>query len=218
MKIAAAICWYDESLEFLTRCVSSLDGLVDEVVAVDGAWSLFEGATASDEAQGWAIKAAAERIGIGCRIVVPARLWRSQVEKRAAVMAHAGRDADWVFVIDADEYVARADAASSRELLEATDAVTATVTIENLHRGEQMPGYHPQGGLRRRFYLAGTTVTVVHSGYAYEGRHLLRGEPELDLAELVALEHDNHNRGPTRNALDRGYREARQRERVEVWT
>lgn len=217
MKICAALCWYDETPDFLTRCVSSLEGLVDSVLAVDGAWELFDGRAWSPDEQQWAIKTAAFKADIGCEVIVPPQRWRSQVEKRAKAMAAAGADSDWVFVIDADEYVALSADAEVRAALERTDCNTATVTIMNLHLGEVMPGYHPRGGLTRRFYRAGTTVTTVHSGYAFDGRDMLRDEPEEDLREFMLVEHDNHNRGNERNAMDRSYREARQREGVEVW-
>lgn len=219
MIITAALCWYEEREETLDRCVRSLAGLVDRVVAVDGAWKLFPGGQpgGSGHEQQRAIREAADSAGIGCEIWSPLFVYESQVAKRAHMMQLAGDGSDWVFVVDADEYVAFSAGEAARAVLAETDCVTATVTVRNLHRGETMPGYHPQGGLLRRFYRAGTTVTVVHSGYAYEGRQLLRGEPELDLRDFVVIEHDNHNRGADRNAADRGYREARQREGVEVW-
>lgn len=217
MIITAALCWYDESVEFLARCVQSLEGLADSVVAVDGAWAIFPGGPRSGAEQVEAIKETADAVGMACHVWQPDEIWASQVAKRAAMMDLASDIGDWLFVIDADEYVNYALPLAVRRRLQSSEAVTATVTIKNLHRGEQMPGYHPQGGLTRRFYRAGTTVTVVHSGYAYEGRHLLRDELEEDLRDLIVVEHDNHNRGADRNAADRGYREARQREGVEVW-
>jgi hypothetical protein len=110
VRITAALCWYDESEEFLTRCVSSLEGLVDDIVAVDGAWELFDGRAWSPDEQQWAIKSAAFNAGIACEVIVPPERWRSQVEKRARAMAAAGADSDWVFVIDADARSATAPA------------------------------------------------------------------------------------------------------------
>jgi hypothetical protein len=41
VKIVAALAWYREPPEFLDRLVRSLAGLVDVLVALDGAWALF---------------------------------------------------------------------------------------------------------------------------------------------------------------------------------
>ena len=219
MNITAALAWFDEPPEFLARCVRSLEGLVDEVVAVDGGWRWFPGARcASSPAEVRAIREAADDAGIKARVIVPSSVFDSQVHKRAFLMEEAGRWSDWVFVIDADEYIVRHDEAIVRSELADTDAVVAAVAIENLHLGDKLPhDYHREGGLRRRFYRSGTTVVVVHSGYSYQGRHLLRGEPAVDLGDSVQIVHDICNRGPERNEKWRQYREARTRERVEVW-
>lgn len=218
MRITAALAWHDEPVEFLERCVMSLNGVVDELVAVDGAWRWFDGGTTSSPEEIRAIKAAAKWCDIPCRVVVPDAIFDSQVHKRARLMEEASKTSDWVLVIDADEYVSWSDPEMIRAQLAVTDLLAATVEITNLHRGEKLPpDYHHDGGLRRRLYLAGTTVVVVHSGYSYHGKHLLPGEPAVDLSAYLKLEHDIANRGPERNQKARDYREARTRERVEVW-
>jgi len=218
VRITAALAWHDEPPEFLERCVRSLSGLVHEVVAVDGAWRWFQGGTTSSPAEIRAIRDTAAAVGIKSRIIVPQAIFDSQVHKRAYLMEQAARSSDWVFVIDADEWVDQCDAVTVREQLEGTDLLVATVEITNLHAGEALPAdYHPNGGLRRRLFRAGTTVVIVHSGYCYQGHHLLPGEPELDVSDHLKLQHDICNRGPERNQRWRDYREARTRERVEVW-
>lgn len=218
MRITAALAWHDEPIEFLDRCVRSLHGLVDEIVALDGAWRWFNGGTTSSPAEIAAIRDAAEWAGFPSRIILPDDVFGSQVDKRARLMAEAARSSDWVFIIDADEFVAYHDAEMVRAQLATTDLLVASVEIENLHRGDELPAdYHPEGGLRRRLYRAGTTVVVVHSGYSYHGKHLLPGEPTVDLGDYVKIAHDICNRGPERNEKWRQYREARTRECVEVW-
>lgn len=217
MKVAAALCWYAEPTEFLDRCVRSLVGLVDEVVAVDGAWRLFEGGHCSPPEQEDAIWAAARDVDIRCRVLVPDRIWESQVEKRAKVMELAGQHADWVLVIDGDEYVAQMDADAARAALELATENVGIVTHRNLHRGWTADNPDPpRAGMNRRFYRAGTTVIVVHSGYIREGEYLHVVDP-VDLRETVTIEHDNWNRGDERNQRAKDYRRARERERVEVW-
>lgn len=218
VRICAALAWFDEAPGFLARCVSSLHGLVDEIVALDGAWELFPGAACcSAVEQRSAIQNAAT--GTRLRLVEPDVVFASQVAKRAELMRLASKDADWVFVIDSDEHVTHSDPGIVRGLLEsaAADMVVGSVEITNVHRGESIPGYHPQGGLKRRFYRAGTTVVKVHTGYSFQGRWLYESEPCIDLGEHLRLEHDFCNRGHERNDRARAYRVNRERERVEVW-
>lgn len=220
VRIAAALAWYDESIDFLDRCVWSLRGLVDELVALDGAWNLFPGASPrSPYGQRWAIQSAALDADLRFRVIEPTGVFESQVAKRTELMRLAGQYADWILVIDSDEYVTHADAATIREQLEAApaDTVVGSVEITNLHNGETIPGYHPQGGLKRRLYRAGTSVEKVHTGYTFDGRWLYDSDPCVDLTEHLQLEHDFCNRGHDRNERSRGYRVNRERERVEVW-
>lgn len=211
MKIVAALAWFDEPEGFLDRCVSSLVGLVDALVALDGPWEGFPHTATWSPGQANAIMRAAEGIP-SVEVVQRDEAWPSQVAKRDALMTTADFYGDWILVVDADEFVTHADPRAVRSELARTDAVCANVGLTNLHRGRQLGG-----GLCRRVYRAGTTVEVVHSGYTFEGRHLLPGEPTLDLAEHLHLEHDYANRGEARNAQAREYIAARARERVEVW-
>jgi hypothetical protein len=209
VKIAAALAWYDEPLDFLTRCVASLEGLVDEIVAVDGAWELFEGGPASEPEQEEAIWFAARQAGIAPRVLIPHRVWESQVAKRARLMELASEHADWVLVIDGDEYVTYSEPETVRRELDDTDLLCAYVTFRNLNHGETMPGTTPQSGLNRRLFRSGTTVRTVHSGYFHGKRNVLVNEEALDLRTCLALEHDNVNRGFERNQRSRMYRQRR---------
>lgn len=222
MKIVAALCWYAEPVEFLDRCIRSLDGVADEVVAVDGPWKLFPSTTVwSTPAESDAIHLAAEAIGVSARFPRPPRFsgWDSQVEKRDWMMRYAGKRGDWILVIDGDEYVAHTDPDKVREALASAkpNCVIGEVEIKNLHRGGQIPGYHPQGGMTRRLYRTGTTVDIVHTGYFHNGQPLYRGESTVDLRDHLKLKHDICNRGWLRNDQSIAYREAREREGVEVW-
>lgn len=219
VRICAALSFYDEPPAFLSRCVRSLAGVVDELVAVDGAWRyqpLVDGRHVSSPDQVEPIWEA-QQVGIRTRLVIPEGLYESQVVKRQQLMALAAEDADWVLVIDGDEYVSEKDPDTLRRELAETDLLCGYVGFKNLNRGETMPGTTPHSGLNRRLYKAGTTVTTVHSGYMYEGRNLLVSESALDLRHCLALEHDNVNRGHERNQRARAYRLARSQYRVEMW-
>lgn len=218
VRIVAALAWFDEPVEFLERCVRSLAGVVDEIVALDGAWRHFpDGARRSPLEQQGVIVAAAQKAGIVPTVRSPKGIWESQVQKRAALMELAGLNADWVFVVDADEYIAAADGDAARHELAYTDLLCGYVTFRNLNRGESMPGTTPLSGLNRRFFRAGTTVQIVHSGYMHGKRNLLVTEDAHDLSRLVELEHDNVNRGADRNERSRQYRRARDSHGVEQW-
>lgn len=213
MKICAALCFYLEPPSFLTRCVASLAGIADHLVALDGPWRLFPDAgMTSTDAEYAAIQEMAAAGGLGLTIEAPDEPYENQVAKRAALMALAAEHGDWVIVVDGDEYVSRGLPLGLRFALERTDCVAGEVLLRNW-QGPQRLG----GGLARRVYRAGTTVETVHSGYTYEGRHLLPGEPTVDLRDIVTVEHDFRNRGEERNQQAAVYLERRAAEREEVW-
>lgn len=110
-KVCALISWYDESPIWLAACVASLAGVVDHIVAVDGAYMLYPDASArpsSPVQQHLAIVEAAAAARIPLTLHVPGRPWfGNEVEKRNATvqLALAGA-ADgpswWLMVVDAD--------------------------------------------------------------------------------------------------------------------
>ena len=218
VTICAALAWFQEPVEFLDRCVRSLEGVADEFVALDGAWKYQpNAATFSGAEQEATIWEAARAINLPLRVSIPHEVFESQVDKRIALMEMAAERADWVFVIDGDEYVTYVEPETLRRDLTSTELLCGYVAFKNLNRGETMPGTTPHSGLNRRIYKAGTTVKTVHSGYMYEGRNLLVSEDALDLRHCLAMEHDNVNRGHARNQAARDYRVARNQYRAEMW-
>lgn len=214
MVICAALAWYDEPVEFLDRCVRSLAGVVDEIVALDGRWEEHPGEThLSSDAEYDAIEQAAHAAGINCDTLSPGRPYVSQVDKRIELMETASGDADWILVIDGDEYVSAANPMLLRATLTQTHLEVGYVGFKNLHRGEIMPGIPLNAGLNRRLFRAGTTLKTVHSGYMRDGRNLLVSEDAVDLRHCLSLEHDNVNRGHIRNEAARTYRRNRSTER-----
>lgn len=218
VRIAAALCWYDEHPAFLGRCVASVADLADVLVTADGGWECYPGATGmSPPGQQEALRKAAESVGLMQIAIDSDRPWASQVEKRAFLMDVAGKIADWVLVIDADEYLERCDPAVVRERLEQSELNVGVVEHVNLHRGwsAETPD-PPRAGMNRRFYRSGTTVVQVHSGYVRSGEYLHVADV-VDLRDVVTMAHDNWNRGEERNQAAKTYRRERERTRVEVW-
>lgn len=216
MKICAALAFYDEPVTFLERCISSLEGICDEIVALDGAWEHFEGGNMSPLEQEEAIWRTSRAASIKSRVSIPHKVWESQVHKRQRLMEMASENADWIFVIDGDEYVTYSEAFTIKRDLKATEHLCAYAAWKNLNQGETMPGTTLNSGLNRRLFKAGTTVKIVHSGYFYGKTNVLTGEA-LDLRHCLAIEHDNANRGVERNERAREYRRARERHAVENW-
>jgi len=216
VRVVAALPWYDEQPSWLDRCVRSLAGVVDELIAVDGRWDLYDDGAPilSHFEQEIAISRAAYASGIECTVWKPGRVWASQVAKRAVTMELAAELGDWVLVIDADEYVAYVDPVWKQRLEYGYD-----VGLVGLHAMyEQMPDRRI-----RRVFRAGTTVRVAHNGYWYEGRWLhgdsakVRLAPAVDLSDALVLHDDSGKREPGREHKAMEYRRARARDRVEVW-
>jgi hypothetical protein len=224
VRIVACLAWYEEPVPFLTRCITSLRGLVDEAICYDGAWDMFPHARPeSDPAQAAAIASAAEEAGIAYTIYTPDTAWGSQVEKRAHLMLEAGETgADWLLVIDGDEWIERADPAAVRHALTFTPCDVATIMHKRTtgHDGVNTPG------AIRRIYRASTGVTVdtAHNGYRTNDGRWLHGdsahvtlEPACDLSGMVLLHHEHNNRGPARDRARQEYRSARLAQRTEAW-
>lgn len=136
MKLVGILIWYDESPSWLSTAVAGFARVCDEIVAIDGAYSMYPGARPrSHPEQAEAILAAAETMGAGCTIYRPKDVWYGQeVEKRnyslqlAAPLLTPGED--WVMIFDGDYQVMLCeDPAFARSLLENTEHNVATYTL-----------------------------------------------------------------------------------------
>ena len=80
MKLVAVLIWYDEDPELLYETVTRLGRIpVDALVAVDGAYDLYPGATGSSPPSNHAaIGDAARTIGVSATIHSPARPWEGR--------------------------------------------------------------------------------------------------------------------------------------------
>jgi hypothetical protein len=117
MIVTAALCWWDEPVHKLEMTVRSWANIADRVVALDGAYRRFPGASIrSDPAQAEAIRRTAEKAGLECLVLAPDRLWAGQLEKRTFLYQLAAIGSDWVLVVDADHHIHAEREAVRREL------------------------------------------------------------------------------------------------------
>lgn len=222
MKIVAALAWYDEPVAFLDRCVKSLGGIADTLVAFDGAWNGYPGGHCSPTEQSLAITDAANDVDLEVVKWMPCYPWGSQTEKRNALMRYAsdlGGPESWLFVIDGDEYVQHADPQRLRQALATTDRDVASVTAKRIS-GERAN----VAASIRRLFRAPVTVERAHNGYRSARGQWLNGDSayvklakSADATQMLTLHHDYMNRSDERNKARLAYRCARRRDRIETW-
>ncbi len=231
MRVVACLAWYDEPPESLTRCVRSLAGIADTLVAIDGPWEGFPSTRLhSTLDEGLAIHEAARLAGIQLDLRTSQAVWPSQVKKRDHLMRAASELGDWLLVIDADEWLdvpqidistlsakqtidGQQDFALVRDVLEFTPLDVATV---ELHEGQHHAPI-------RRIYRAPVTVQRSHHGYRTSDGRWLHGPPdhvtlEPAIATPIQLHHDRSARSNERAGAAIAYRQHRVRNQTELWT
>lgn len=158
MIVTGILPWWDEPPELLEACVRGLADIADRVVAVDGAYRRYPGATiSSPPEQAEAIRAAARAVGLRCLILSPDRLWAGQVEKRTFLLNAGAVGSDWLAVVDAD-HIVHADRQAARAELESYGPDIDVVAV---------PFYTPLDPSRP---LEATVATGWHRNQA--GQHL----------------------------------------------
>lgn len=219
MKVFGLLSYWDERPDHLARCVGSLAGFCDHLIAVDGAYAIFPPKrTYSAFEQGDAIWTAANDGGISWAIYP--RTWASEVEKRAAMFEYAREEGatsdDWLLVIDADETLAE-HAPDALDHLAATDRDVA----ELCYCGVQINGVVFHKARERRLYraLPGLTVERAHWLYTLPGppRRFpwrtpdghVSDEPALDLFGHVTMHHHTSSRDAERRQRALDYYKAR---------
>lgn len=214
-RIVALLSFYDETPEWLTRCIHSLTLLpVHGLVALDGAYELYPDAqAASPPEQRDAIRHAARRSDIPLLLETPERPWPGEVEKRNHLFTIAETtNADWYFVIDADEYVTHAPAGIPQRLAGSPFDVGAITLREPGHPlGTVVYPTHP------KFFRAVPGLRAVQDHFTYttpDGRrfwgdqtkhHL---EARHDLTD-IQVEHHNQLRHTDRRQAALAYYHAR---------
>ena len=139
MIVTAALCLWNERPADLTACIAGAAKIADRVVALDGAYRRYPGATVtSDPRQAKAIRAACEKAGIECLIVTPDRLWAGQIEKRSYLLALATVGSEWIVTLDADHIIDTDREAVRAELYNSTADVVEVpfITPRNTKRGD----------------------------------------------------------------------------------
>jgi hypothetical protein len=140
MRLAAVMMWFEEDPAELDEAVSSLAGLADEMVAVDGAFAQFPRARAhSSIEEAAAIAEAAARNGLASTVHCPSRPWRGEVEKRNAMLALATPRCDYFMWLDADERVICQDPERVRAQIETMEAPIGTVEFHTVAHGPRDP-------------------------------------------------------------------------------
>ena len=165
MIVTASLVWWNELPADLERCVRGLATIADRLVAVDGAYRRYPGATRTSPQSQWkAIERAAAQVGIEVDIRAHNYLWAGQVEKRAYALSEAAKGSDWVAVADAD-WVVMGDRISARKELDSYRSdidVVAVPFYTPPSDNEVASGWHTA--------VSGTTVHMPH---------LFRALPEI---------------------------------------
>jgi hypothetical protein len=220
--ITLLLSWYDEKPEHLARMIDSCDGLVDQVVAVDGAYKLFPGATSrSSDDEMHAVRRACQRIGAFLFMVRPDDVWESEVAKRAYMFrigARLSTPEDWLLSMDADmAFDSIHTHEGIRERLSITPCDVADVNLAE--RGENYR--------TRLFFRALPGITLIKAHWLYVSpqpggwRYLwhrpdgsVSDEPALDLTD-VTVEHYRFERDHERLERAQDYYANRQAKGLE---
>lgn len=217
--LVACLAYYAERTAVLERCVSSLAGVADALVASEGRWDPFPPLADDQSVQQAAVELAAQRAGLACYHCRGS--WPDQVAKRSDLMRRAGQIGEWLLVIDADEWVVASDAAALRRELAATQLDVARVNLQRYPIDSSS-----MARAVRRVYRAstGVHVRVAHNGYVTEDGRFLHGdpayvklEPEEDYSMHLMLGHDIEARSGERAAARKEFLRVRRAGRLESW-
>lgn len=231
-RIVAALCWYDEAPEMLTRCVASLEGFADAIVTSDGPYKHYPAIdNESSIRQHAAIASAARAAMIPQSVLVPPADPVTQTEKRTrlyrAAAAIAG-DNGWVLIIDADEALSgdtKQAIARLRVLADTTDCASVMIRTGSTCAPQPRllralpaltcgPEYHGM--------LSATDTTGKRVCIRDRREIIMRENPrprrarELKLDDILTLDNDTENRPSERIEAKRGYINNRMREGVDL--
>lgn len=230
MKLHALVCFYDEPTENVARCLAGLHlAGVDHVIAVDGAYALYPDGKGSSLLEQHAMFMVCSRtLGMACTMHIPSDVWHGgEVEKRTYMFALAqgmAQDGDWLFVVDADEFIT--DAPSDlRDHLQATDLDVGEVTITDMIAvAANRKDWPPDFQARRLFRAQPIVVDTTHATYVtFDGRYLwAHMNPSLEEPALpidgLRMEHHPNARPSERLAAKMGYYGHRDNQAVELGT
>lgn len=228
--IAACVVWYDEPIVALERCIRSIrdTDAADFIVTSDGRWEGFDdgGPVCSPaETRHRVLELVLDLFpapdGIAMETFqVP---FESQVQKRARAYRTASLIADWLLVIDGDEYVETCDPRELRATLEHTDHLVGHVGLRTLHGPSAPQGISTPPRLFRSRH--GITVENSHNGVrTLDGRWLAGDpvavaiEPGVRVGQHLQMFHTQGAERPRERELrDRRYRRRRYELGIEGW-
>jgi hypothetical protein len=182
MRVIGLLCFYAESPTWLAACVSSMSRFCDHVVACDGGYRLFPGATSSSGAPSHdAIVKSAEAVGLGLTLYIPPRIFDdNEVEKRSLAFrlgeAIATPEEDFYFILDADEVVIEHPVTLHEDLERTSLDVGTARMVDRIdwHKDEQVEqlaraGFFPSksNAESRRFYRAIPGLKCVGNHYTF---------------------------------------------------
>lgn len=174
MIVTAALSWYDEPVDLLDACVRGLAGVADRIVAVDGAYRRYPGATpTSPHEQADAIRAAAEAVGIEHDIHVVDNLWAGQVEKRSYLLKAASVGSDWILIVDAD-HIVHADGPAARAELERCGPNVDVVSVSFFTPDNKERDLIASAATNWHADMAGSRVDLAHFFRALPDMHVER--------------------------------------------
>lgn len=229
--ITACLSWFDEDPDMLYDTVTSLEGTVDGLLALDGPYALFPDAqTRSPEDQHQAIKEAARDAHIGLEAHTVRWAFPDEMAKRTMLFQLAPNEG-WVLWVDADEPVRYPDPNLPR-LLEQTSLDSASILMleedtgngltfqhEDQNRPSQIDGRrvyeHP------RIYRAGLGLRVLGAHWqvtTQDGRVLWGRDHERFETTHLVLDHRTRERSPERKARAMAYYYLRDTLRLETQT
>lgn len=203
----------------LTRCVESLAGFADAIVTSDGPYKHYPASDNESSIHQHAALASAARLAqLPQTLITPSRNPVTQTEKRTRLYRAAAKLAGpsgWVLIIDADEQIEGLTQAA-RDMLDATDADAALVTVET----GTAHAAHPRLIRALPDLTCGPQYHGMLSATDTEGRRvcirdrrelIMRESPrprrtkELDLSDLLTIHNDTDNRPEARKAAKREY-------------
>lgn len=182
VRIIAVLSWYDEPVEWLRECVASAARFCDHLIAVDGPYAAFPGASEMPSSPPDQVDAVREAWP-GCTVRTRSVPWDGEVAKRDYMFRLAvAESADWVFRIDADEIVTDVPG-DLRERL----ARTPLHVAESSFMYEAVPGW-PLALTRLRCLfraIPGIGVSGAHSRVVAEvdGKTVMLAGPDLTACE-----------------------------------
>jgi hypothetical protein len=218
MRVTTCMFFWAEPLDELWSQVTALEGLSDRLVAVNGRWDGFptNGRDTSREEIATVVEAA-ERANIDVTVHRPHGTWPGEVAQRNYTLKLALTDADWVFLMDADERVVHVGP-NVRDDLEKMDRHVGTLEFHTLD-GDYKPATQwetaGQTTEQRRFFRATSDLRYEkHHWWLRTDSFALWGQiPGLRFAKArkldVRVEHRTCVRDPERWVLKDEFRAVR---------